>query len=90
MVDSKGKFPLLFSPLLAYNITMIYEVKYLDQFDGLHSKMISVANDINHEERMHQFWMELGSSYTIVAYESQSNSLDWRKTYWDRVLVGSV
>ena len=77
-----------------------YTVDFCDDYGNHHFRLMTADTELDHSGRMSVFQKELGSQYTVTAYEidmtpgemleAGMTSHVFCDTYWDRALRGAV
>ena len=77
-----------------------YLVDFCDDYGNHHFRLMTADKGLNHKGRMAVFQKELGSQYTVTAYEidmepgemleAGMTSHVFHETYWDRAIQGAA
>ena len=77
-----------------------YLVDFCDDYGNHYFRLMTADKGLNHKGRMAVFQKELGSQYTVTAYEIDMEpgemleagltSHVFHDTYWDRAIQGAV
>ena len=79
---------------------IFYTVDFENDYGQQYFRLMNSSLNITHEQRMAEFQKELGSQYTVTAYEIDMEpgemlengitSHVFKNTYYDRALQGAV
>jgi len=68
-----------------------YTVDFEDGYGNHYFRLMTADKTLDHDGRMAVFQKELGSQYTITAYDQDdSDTMRFKDTYYDRALQGAV
>ena len=80
-----------------------YSVDFEDGYGNHYFRLMTADKTLDHDGRMAVFQKELGSQYTITAYDLDDSDMDddwmrendisvmrFKDTYWDRAIQGAV